>query len=118
MFADPHHFNANPDPNPNPAFHFNEYPDPAFRFKNMRIRILLKVMEICEPLHWSIGSILSLQAIIVNVHDAILTLMRIRIQLFTLMRIPIRIQLLPKSGSGFATFLNFLRPFLGERGEF
>ncbi len=26
--ADPHHFNANPDP----AFHFNANPDPAFHF--------------------------------------------------------------------------------------
>ncbi len=30
--ADPHHFNADPDPEPDPAFHFNADPDPAFHF--------------------------------------------------------------------------------------
>jgi hypothetical protein len=49
--ADPHHFNADPDPalyfnpNPNPAFHFNADPEPV-------VQLLFKVMGICD--HWSI----------------------------------------------------------------
>jgi hypothetical protein len=30
--ADPHYFNADPDPEPDPAFHFNADSDPAFHF--------------------------------------------------------------------------------------
>jgi hypothetical protein len=82
--ADPHHFNADPDPafhfnaDPDPAFHFNVYPDPAFLldadldpalhfnadpdpFTSMRIRnrILLLIKVTCL---WTLqGSILSLQ---------------------------------------------------------
>jgi hypothetical protein len=57
--ADPRHFNADPDP----SFHRNVYPD--------RIRILVKVMLICDD--WSTvqtrqGSILSQYDAIVSVH--------------------------------------------------
>jgi hypothetical protein len=44
--ADPHHFNADPDPafnynaDPDPAFHFSADPDPAFTL--MRIRTASK----------------------------------------------------------------------------
>jgi hypothetical protein len=45
--ADPHHFNADP----NPAFHFNADPDPAFRFDG-RIRILLLIAVMGIFVHW------------------------------------------------------------------
>ncbi len=44
--ADPHQFNAVPDP----AFHFSDQ-DPTFHRFRIRILILIRVMRICD--HWS-----------------------------------------------------------------
>ncbi len=47
--ADPHHFNADPDPafhlkaDPDPSFHFNADLDPAFQVKRIRILFIVSV---------------------------------------------------------------------------
>jgi hypothetical protein len=54
-----------------PVSHFNANPDPAFHFLRIQIRLLLliKVMEICDHSLWTLqGSIFSFQASIVSVY--------------------------------------------------
>ncbi len=100
--SDPHHFSADPDQDfyfnadPDPALHFNSDPDPTLHEGDANLRPLtyrLSWPPFFLSLHVSIlsvhghpGSFLSLES------SWILTFMRIRIRLFTLM--PIRIQLL------------------------
>ncbi len=63
--ADPHHFNADPDP----SFHCNTDLDPTFILKRVWILVLFQVMQICDQSStvppWLI---LSLRASIVSVH--------------------------------------------------
>ena len=100
--ADPHRFNADPHPSnadPDPAFHFHADPDRIQPFTFMRSEpgscFSSKLWESATIVLQTLqGSILSLQTSIVGVHGPprlyfeplkfwILTLMRIRIQLFT-----------------------------------
>ncbi len=92
--SDPHHCNADRafhfNAHPDPAFHFNADPDPAPHEGDANLRPL--AYRPSRPPLWAFthlyGSNLSLQS------SCILTLMRIRIQVFALMRI--RVQL-PKT---------------------
>ncbi len=87
--TDPYHFDADPDPDPacpfdadpDPTFHFDADPDPSFYVKAQNLEKVLK--------YSSILYIFACHRQIYADPDKYFTLRRIRIQLFTLIRIRI-----------------------------
>ncbi len=103
--ADPHHFDADPDPAfdfdvyPDPTFHSDANPDPTFNF--IRILILPLTFPDLDPPERQINDTLWLPSFHFYADpdlafhfgadpDLAFHLMRIRIQLPKMMRIPIR----------------------------
>jgi hypothetical protein len=82
--AEPHHFDADPDP----IFHFDVDPNPDPSFRRKRLETLKKCSNMISfRTFWLvIGKLM-------RIRIQLITLMRIRIQLITLM--PIRIRIIP-----------------------